>query len=243
MTKYLLDNQDLTFEKGGFLTFVVNSSLSFKCQLNNGDYHLLIFFDNIDDIEYKENIILNMANAHITYVELNDKCLNQHSTVILNKDCEVNIYTTYLGIKNKDIIFDINHAGSNSNSLIRNNVVCFDKSHFSMDVIGSIDKGSKNSACHQKSHCLTIGNPKMARILPVLNIDENDVEASHSLSCGTIDDEIMFYMNARGLSKKDALQLLLVSYLMPNEEFYNDYEGGQEIHLKATGKAEKVCSM
>ena len=101
----------------------------------------------------------------------------------------------------------------------------------------------KRSKCHQKSHCLTIDNPKKARVLPVLNIDEDDVEASHSLSSGTIDEEILFYMNSRGLDKKNALNLILKSYLMPNDNYYDAFDSGKLIQEKAIQKVDEICSM
>ena len=78
-------------------------------------------------------------------------------------------------------------------------------------------------------------------MLPVLNIDECDVEASHSLSSGTIDEEVLFYMNSRGLSQTNALSLLLHSYLMPDDEFYKIFENGEMIKEKAASKVENIC--
>ena len=84
---------------------------------------------------------------------------------------------------------------------------------------------------------------KRARVLPVLNIDENDVEASHSLASGTIDEEILFYMNSRGMDKKDALNLILRSYLMPGDDNYGSFEQGKEIQERAISKVDEICSM
>ena len=50
-------------------------------------------------------------------------------------------------------------------------------------------------------------------------------------------------MNSRGLSKKEALKLFLTSYLMPNEEFYKEYEDGLKINEIARKKVEKICMM
>ena len=52
---------------------------------------------------------------------------------------------------------------------------------------------------------------------PVLVIEENDVKASHGSSIGKIDDDTMFYLCSRGLSKSEATNLIClgkVQYLI-----------------------------
>ena len=44
-------------------------------------------------------------------------------------------------------------------------------------------------------------------------IDENDVEASHATSVGSVDENQLFYMQTRGLTKKEVLSLIAVGYL------------------------------
>ena len=145
---------------------------------------------------------------------MNDYTFKQNCNIDVNRDSNLVINSIYLGINSKNIKFDIYNKGINSIVEITNNVVCLNDTDFELNVIGNIIKGAKNSKCHQKSQCLTFESPKKAKVLPVLNIDENDVEASHSLSCGTIDEEVLFYMNSRGLNKKESLGLLLVSYCL-----------------------------
>ena len=142
---------------------------------------------------------------------------------------------------NKEINFDLLNKEGYSSVEISNNVVCLKDSEISLSVTGNIRKGSKGCKCHQKTRCLTFENPKYAKVLPVLNIDECDVEASHSLSSGTIDEEVLFYMNSRGLSQTNALSLLLHSYLMPDDEFYKIFENGEMIKEKAASKVENIC--
>ena len=48
-------------------------------------------------------------------------------------------------------------------------------------------------------------------------------------------------MNSRGLNKKQALLLLIVSYLMPNEDFYKEYEDGLLIKEIADERVSKAC--
>ena len=212
-------------------------------ELKDGEYSVLVFNDCKEGLNLKETGTISNSKVHICYLELNPYDLVQNAKINIMSKSELLIDSTYLGTMRKQVIFDLTNAESDSDVNIRNNIVCLDESDFSLDCIGNISKGAKRSKCHQKSHCLTIGNPKKARVLPVLNIDENDVEASHSLSSGTLDEEVLFYMNSRGLGKKDALNLILKSYLMPGKDFYSEFKDGEMIEAEAIGKVDEICSM
>lgn len=231
-------------EINGNCTIILNSNdINIKYNLSNGDYSILVFNDYAGDVELHDSGVVNNANVKINYLQLDKYNLKQITSIDVNADSKLDINTTYLATNKKDVVFDLYNKESDSNVDITNNIVCLENSDFSLDCIGTIVKGAKRSKCHQHSHCLTIDNPKKARVLPVLNIDENDVEASHSLSSGTIDEEILFYMNSRGLDKKNALNLILKSYLMPSDDYYNEFELGNMIQEKANKKVDEICSM
>lgn len=220
-----------------------NSNINIEYDFLDGQYSVLIFNDYDGDLIMNDTGNITNSNVKINYLQLDKYDLKQNTNIVVNNNSSLDIHTTYLAIKNKKIVFDLFNFKSDSSVDITNNIVCLDNSDFSLDCIGTIVKGAKRSKCHQHSHCLTIDNPKKARVLPVLNIDENDVEASHSLSSGTIDEEILFYMNARGLSSKQALNLILKSYLMPNDDYYNEFELGKQIQEKAIKKVDDICLM
>lgn len=220
-----------------------NNIINIKYDLSNDEYNILVFNDYDGDVTLNDSGVINNSNVRINYLQLDKYNLIQNTNIDVNADSNLLINTTYLATNSKQIVFDLFNKEHDSNVDITNNIVCLNDSDFSLDCIGTIVKGAKRSKCHQKSHCLTIDNPKKARVLPVLNIDEDDVEASHSLSSGTIDEEILFYMNSRGLDKKNALNLILKSYLMPNDNYYDVFEEGKLIQEKAIKKVDEICSM
>ena len=48
--------------------------------------------------------------------------------------------------------------------------------------------------------------------LPMLLCTEDDVEGNHSTASGKVDKEQLFYIMTRGLSYKEAVKLIAVSY-------------------------------
>ena len=216
-------------------------NISIDYALENGDYNILVFNDSESDVNLEESGFIKNGSLKISYIELNNFKYRQHNTLEVYKDSSLTVDSIYLGINNKEINFDLLNKEGYSSVEISNNVVCLKDSEISLSVTGNIRKGSKGCKCHQKTRCLTFENPKYAKVLPVLNIDECDVEASQSLSSGTIDEEVLFYMNSRGLSQTNALSLLLHSYLMPDDEFYKIFENGEMINERAASKVENIC--
>lgn len=220
-----------------------NDTINIEYAFDDGDYSVLVFCDCAGAVNLNETGLINNSVVKINYLQLDKFNLKQNTAIDVNKDSSLHVNTTCLAINEKTIVFDLYNRRADSSVDIRNNIVCLDKAKFSLDCIGTIVKGAKRSVCHQKTHCLTMDNPEKARVLPVLNIDENDVVASHSLSSGTIDEDVLFYMNSRGLDKKGALNLILKSYLMPKDEFYSEFELGDSIQEKALRKVDEICSM
>ncbi|MBR3228350.1 MAG: SufD family Fe-S cluster assembly protein [Erysipelotrichaceae bacterium] len=237
------DVLELSLKESETVTVILKKSLEIRYDLKDGDYRILIFNDAGKDIELKETGLVSNATVEINIIELERHDLIQNSTVKVLEGSTLNVNTTYLGTGVKKVDYLLINSEKRSTVSISNNVVCLDGADISLNIVGRIIKGASGSRCFQKTRCLTFESPKQSKVLPVLEIDENDVEASHSLSSGTIDPEVLFYMNSRGLSKKDALKLLLVSYLMPDESFYRDFAEGMEIKKLAEGKVEDICSI
>ena len=51
-------------------------------------------------------------------------------------------------------------------------------------------------------------------ILPILLIDNYDVDSNHAAYIGKFKDEVMFYMMSRGISREVAYRLLLNGFLI-----------------------------
>lgn len=225
-------------------TIIIKTNIcNINYDFNNGSYSVLVFNDFEGDSTLNETGNIVSSDVKINYLQLDKYNLKQNTKIDVNSNSKLDVNTTYLATNKKEIVFDLINKQNDSEVDINNNIVCLDNSDFSLDCIGTIIKGAKRSKCHQKTHCLTIDNPKKARVLPILNIDEDEVEASHALSSGTIDEEILFYMNSRGLNKKDALNIILKSYLMPSDDYYDEFALGKQIQEKAIMKVDQICSM
>ena len=56
---------------------------------------------------------------------------------------------------------------------------------------------------------MLLSNSAKSKALPILLCTEEDVNGSHSTAVGKIDEKELFYIMSRGLSKKEAMKLIL----------------------------------
>lgn len=82
-----------------------------------------------------------------------------------------------------------------------------------------------NSAAHSVSrqyiHHLLLAETAAAFSKPALNIDIDEVDSQHGAVTGMIDDQLLFYMESRGIDKALAKQIYLKGYIQTCFEGYS----------------------
>ena len=58
---------------------------------------------------------------------------------------------------------------------------------------------------------------------PELRIKADDVKCSHGSTIGPIDEQIIFYIRARGINKKDAINIVVKSFIQDSISRINNY--------------------
>lgn len=107
------------------------------------------------------------------------------------------------------------HHGVNGYSFAKMFGVLSDKAELGFFGITDIIKGAKKTWARQEGKIANLSPFGKAEVSPVLNIDENDVMASHGAALGKVSDEVLFYLMSRGLTKQGATSLMTVGYLKP----------------------------
>ena len=115
----------------------------------------------------------------------------------------------------------VNHIGESSNSEIIVNGVAVNGARVLCDGLVRIEKNAINSSGHQKLNGLLLDDESSILSEPVLEIENKDVKCSHGASISQIKDEIIFYMNSRGIKKEDAIDLIVNSYIEQVKMFLN----------------------
>lgn len=204
----------------------VKKSGKFELELDGGEYYIFVNQINEEEVEIKEEINLkNGAEVVFNYIGLSFSKIKQNTDFRVGNDSRLSLKTSYLA-KNIDKTINLNciNVGKYSHVEMDNSCVVFGDCELVLNALGKILNGNNGSSHHQKSRCLTIGEIGKAKASPLLLIEENDVEASHALALGTIDEEQLYYLQSRGLSYEDSIKLLFESYLMPDLSYLKDQE-------------------
>jgi Fe-S cluster assembly protein SufD len=89
--------------------------------------------------------------------------------------------------------------------------------------IGSIviEENASQTESFLDDGVLVLGNGTKNQSEPILEIRNNDVKASHGSTTGRINEEEVFYLQARGLSKKEAENIIVEGFF---EKLLNQIE-------------------
>lgn len=154
-----------------------------------------------------------------------------------NFECVNSIYS------NSKVTIDIEctHLGINSTGIMKNFAVVGRDSTINIQDCGKIVKGAINSKSHQTTRVLTMDDPKSCNVIPLLLIDDNNVEASHAMTLGQPNEEQLYYMQTRGLSRNQALNLITMGYLLPIVDYIEDDKQKEIFKEKIESKVSSLC--
>ena len=163
-------------------------------------------------LTYKDSLI----NWNVAAMDEAD-VYHDNTTNILGDGSEANLKIVTLGVKEQKTYFnsEVVNQGLSSKGDILQHGVLLDRSHIVFNGVGFIVKGATGSNAYQSSRMLTLSSETKADANPMLLIDENDVMSGHGASLGRIDEEQLYYLQSRGLTRKESSRLLVHGFLSP----------------------------
>jgi Fe-S cluster assembly protein SufB len=78
-----------------------------------------------------------------------------------------------------------------------------------------ISHTAKNSNSYLAHHAMLLDKGARSDGIPGLDIDTNEVKATHSASVAQVDEEQVFYLMARGLSADEARKMIVIGFFEP----------------------------
>ena len=167
---------------------IVNTSLKKYAYLN---YKTLT--NHIGNAEITENFYLEEENA---------KCDIQNVLISTSKN-------------NQDFNINIYHNEKYTISNLLNYGICKNESTLRINSKGIIKQGSHKAEIRQKSKGLLLDEFSNLSANPLLEIDDFDVIANHGASIGAIDEEELYYLMSRGLSRDESEKLIVGGFINP----------------------------
>jgi len=118
--------------------------------------------------------------------------------------------------QHQDIVAAQVHTGPNSRSDILGRGVLSGRAHTVFRGNGQIDYGAKNASTYQKQQTLLLSEKARADSIPALIINDHEVAgAGHAATVGQLDEEQLFYLMSRGLTRAEAVHMLVLAFLAP----------------------------
>lgn len=260
MNKIILSNKELTKELDESVVVVSNGKMErfgideFTIYIHNTtDLYILVEDDikvsfniNLDNdvslnlyeiqkdlktkIKYKYTLLANSA-LYINKINHNIET-KEYDLINLNgTNAKVEFVLKNIASGNDNIDVIVNHNIRETISDIKCDGLCVKNGTLNLNVTTIIPNGCKGARANQENEIINL-NELNSTIKPLLLIEEYDVEASHSAKIGAFNQENLFYMESRGLSRRKATILLTQGFLkrnLKNNEIINDFIEKMEV--------------
>ena len=224
----LISNININYKENTSADFII----IYKSLDNNKHFNYLKEIINTEDNCNSSISYINLMSDYSTILfSFEDKVLN-NSTIthnLIDISGNIRIYNSYLesigynsknyfnniylGINNDliDINYNLNNIGKSSINNLKVEGCLKDNSKKNFRGIIDFKEGSVKSIGNENENCLLLSDTTRSRSLPMLLCHEEDVIGSHGESTGKIDENKLFYLMTRGISKKEAEKLIVLA--------------------------------
>lgn len=142
-----------------------------------------------------------------------------------------------------DLFSDLLHTGKNTNGRVLTNGVLLDKSNAILKGMIKISEFAKNSNSFLGQHVMLLSRESRAKAIPGLEIETNEVKATHSASVSQIEEDKIFYLMSRGLSEFESKKMIASGFFEPaiRQMYFDEIKNkiSYLIELKWEGKEEE----
>ncbi len=143
--------------------------------------------------------------------------VSENVTNLIGNSSSVNARTVTVGRGKQTQNFTAKtvHIGLDTDGQILQRGVLSGRTTAIFNAIGEIDNGATRANAEQESRVLMLSGDARGDANPILLIDEDDVTAGHAASVGRVDDMQLYYLQSRGITRRDAEKLIIHGFLAP----------------------------
>ena len=186
---------------------------------NSNNNNIKYLFNNIDQDtnSVSETFILSNGSKFIKN-EINCNLNGKYSSAFVNGIFSLNEN------KHHEIKTNINHLVENTKSyqLIKSVLNSSSKAVYQGKIY--VDKDAQKTDGYQLSKAILLNEKSEFNAKPELEIYADDVKCSHGSASGSLNEDSIFYLRSRGLSYKEAKNLLIKGFLLDVIEKITDEE-------------------
>ncbi len=117
--------------------------------------------------------------------------------------------------QNQDTGSKVIHAAPYTSSVIRAKSISKSGGISSYRGLVKVIKKAKHTKCSVTCDALLLDNKSTSNTYPFMKIDTNKVNIAHEATVGKIGDEEIFYLMSRGLTREQAMQMVVSGFIEP----------------------------
>ncbi len=181
-----------------------NGSITYINNLNNNSTNIMSFNDTVvEESTITHNLIdiggnIRIYNSDLNSIGFNSK--NYFNNLYIGKDNDL-----------IDINYDLKNKGISSINNLQVEGCLKDNSKKVFRGIIDFLEGCTKSTGIENENCVLLSDTCISRSVPILLCHEDDVIGAHGESSGKINDDKLFYLMSRGLSKEESTKLIVIS--------------------------------
>lgn len=209
----IIDCDDSIKEQSSFVNSYSEIIIGENAQLDN--YKLQNLNDNSSLLN--TNTAKQMSNSRLQTHTISfngGKIRNNIFVDIDGEGAECNLYGLYLVDKKQhvDNQIKVNHNVPNCNSNEKFKGILDNEATAVFNGYVYVAPNAQKTNAYQNNSNIVLTDRAKINTMPFLEIYADDVKCSHGSSIGQLDQEAMFYMQQRGISKENARMLLMYAF-------------------------------
>lgn len=173
----------------------------------------------IDHLRYPQQKIVLGPDENLTIFLLPSRgSFSKKLDVFLRGDrSRLVVLGVVLGARQEESTLIINtiHQGRGTSAYTHVRAVLFDASETHFSGLIKIEKGADQTSSLLENRVLLLGPKSRAESIPSLEIEANEVKASHAATTGQIDEQQLFYLRSRGIDLKTATRMIVEGFFEP----------------------------
>ena len=168
--------------------------------------------NNNTDLDLK---IIMSDGSHLLYNRYNESINKFNLDIEITSNAYVEFNYSLKTLITSDISLNANIAGNNNISHINFHGVTDQKGVIKNVATSKVDEAAKDNEVLENLRIVTL-NDAENMIVPNLLVRSDSVNAIHNTTISTIDKDYLFYLNSKGINKKDATKLIVDGFLKSN---------------------------
>lgn len=186
--------------KTNTLTLEISGNVCINDINNNGDLDLKIIMSD---------------GSHLLYNRYNESINKFNLDIEIASNAYVEFNYSLKTLITSDISLNANIAGNNNISHINFHGVTDQKGVIKNVATSKVDEATKDNEVLENLRIVTL-NDAENMIVPNLLVRSDSVNAIHNTTISTVDKDYLFYLNSKGINKKDATKLIVDGFLKSN---------------------------